>query len=108
MKSRKRKGNKKEIFKEMCNKRTAQKKAHAGELSLRPTTPTGPPVAAFPLPVRFIPPRGYSQSRRRRPKPGAEAFVGLFSAGDELPPGTPTPSLPFPSCCAELSTETLT
>jgi hypothetical protein len=61
-----------------------------------------------PLPARFIPPRGYSQSRRRRPKPGAEAFVGLFFAGDEHPPGTPTPSLPFPSCCAELSTETLT
>jgi hypothetical protein len=34
--------------------------------------------------------------RRRRPKPAPEAFVGLF-AGDEHPPGTPTPSLPFPS-----------
>jgi hypothetical protein len=31
--------------------------------------------------------------RRRRPTPGAESF-----AGDEHPPGTPTPSLPFLLC----------
>jgi hypothetical protein len=38
--------------------------------------------------------------RRRRPKPGAEALVGLFAV-DEHPPGTPTPSLLFPSLQAE-------
>jgi hypothetical protein len=31
---------------------------------------------------------------RRRPKPGAEASVGL-SAGHEHAPGIPTPSIPF-------------
>jgi hypothetical protein len=36
---------------------------------------------------------------RRRPKPGADALVGLF-IGDEHPPGTPTPSLRFPSSWA--------
>ena len=39
---------------------------------------------------------GYRR-HRRRPTPGAEAFVGLF-AGDELPPGIATPSLPFLLC----------
>jgi hypothetical protein len=44
---------------------------------------------------------------RRRPTPGAEAFVGLFS-GDEHPSGIPTPSLPFLPCdCAKPSTQTL-
>ena len=43
---------------------------------------------------------GRRRHRRRRPKPGAEAFVGLF-AGNEHPPGTPTPSLPFMLCEAE-------
>ena len=32
----------------------------------------------------------------------------VSSPATSTPPGTPTPSLPFPSCCAKLSTETLT
>ena len=45
---------------------------------------------------------GYRCRRRlrRRPSPGAEAFVGIF-AGDEHPPGIPTPSLPFLLCETE-------
>ena len=95
----------------------------AGALSLRPTTPTGPagPHLVPPPnnPFRCIPPRAFcvrlSRHRlalrrlvgRRRPKPGAEVFVGHF-AGDKHPPGTPTRSLPCPLCCAKLCTETLT
>ena len=44
--------------------------------------------------------------RRRRPTPGGEAFAYLF-AGDERPPGIPTPFL-FPVCCAKPSSRTLT
>jgi hypothetical protein len=56
---------------------------------------------AFPFrPLHFILPGALSTSlalgRRRRPKPRAEAFVGLF-AGDEHP-GTPSSSLPFVLC----------
>ena len=45
---------------------------------------------------------GYSCRRRlrRRPTPGSEAFVGIFT-GDEHPPGIPTPSLPFLLCETE-------
>jgi len=86
---------------------------------VRPTTPTGPAglhlVPPPNNPFRCIPPRAFCVSlsppsrspatggprpRRRRPKPGAEAFVGFF-AGDEQPPGTPTPFLPFILCEAE-------
>jgi len=98
---------KKEISKEMREKKNpAQKKARAGTLLLSPTTSTGPflppsssfrrpstpsaPPAAFPSPRVVL-------RRRHRSKLGAEAFVGLFFAGDEHPPGTPTPPLPFPS-----------
>ena len=85
--------------------RTRPVRVHSLRWAQQP--PTGPAVAAFPLPPPNNPFRPlpsltsawYSRRRRRRPKPGAEAFVGLF-AGDEHPPGTPTPSFPFPSCCA--------
>lgn len=108
----------------------------------RSIAPTGPPVAALPLPRPSNPFRGTPLSSlvfslsvslskkkkkcvlspsphprlslsgrrpvsRRRPKPGAEAFIGFF-AGHEHRRGIPTPSLLFPSCCAKLITETLT
>ena len=59
-------------------------------LSLSP--PSRSPTTGGPPPS--------SPRRRRRPKPGAEAFSGLFT-GNEHPPGTPTPSLPFRLCEAE-------
>jgi len=101
---RARNNNKKEISKEMCEKkprpRTRPVRVHSLRWAQQP--PTGPAVAAFPLPPPNNPFRplpslssAWYSRRRRRPKPGAEAFVGLF-AGDEHPPGTPTPSLPFP------------
>ena len=93
-------------------KKTAQKKAHSGAFFFRRRCITCNPLpsAAASLLVRSVcglpvsPPLALGR-RRRRPKPGAEALVGLF-AGDEHPPGTPTPSLPFPY--AVRSSETLT
>jgi hypothetical protein len=85
-------------------KKTAQKKARAGVLfffspslhnvdsrSVR-CIPTRPLHLSRPLSLS-------AARRRRRPKPGAEALVGLF-AGEEHPPGTPSPSVPFPSSWA--------
>ena len=63
--------------------------------------PSASPSARFPpsllsLSRSPLAPRRLLGRRRRRPRPGAEAFLGLF-AGDEHPPGTSIPSLPFPS-----------
>jgi hypothetical protein len=68
------------------------------------------PSAAYPSSVLFVSLAPSSVSDYWYPsaaRSGAEVFVGLFS-GEEHPPGTPTPSLPLPSCCAKLSSETLT
>jgi hypothetical protein len=59
-------------------------------------------VFRSPLALRRL----VGRRRRRRPTPGAEAFVSIF-AGDEHPLGIPIPCLPFLLCEAEHSNPNL-
>jgi hypothetical protein len=87
-------------FQRSCAKKPAHKKPVRFFSSPSMYSPS---VRCIPLPsssfsLSLAPPLALRRLvGRRRPKPGAGAgaFAGLF-AGDEHPPGTSTPSLPFP------------
>ena len=70
--------------------------SHARDLALRRL------VFRSPLALRRL----VGRRRRRRPTPGAEAFVSIF-AGDEHPLGIPIPCLPFLLCEADHSNPNL-